>query len=353
LGNRILIDLGKLKNLNCGLGQYSLYFAKYLSIAELNTDEYKLYYLLPKDFINVFGTNINYINLSFLKRLFHVYSKNMNLYHAIHQDSAFMPPNKHVPYIITIHDLNFLDEKNPYKRDKRLNLLQAKVNRATAIIAISEYTKQIILKHLNISNQKIKVIYNGLTLNSEIYKSKPTFIENKDKFLFTIGAINPKKNFSVLINFMKYLPDYKLIIAGDNKTKYAKEIYQSIYNNNLHNRIIMPGKISEEEKYWLYNNCVAFVFPSKYEGFGLPVIEAMSFGKPVFISKLSSLPEIGGNEAYYWTSFDANIMANTFIESMKSFNKDISKINRLKKHAASFSWNKNIEETINLYKEIL
>ena len=76
----------------------------------------------------------------------------------------------------------------------------------------------------------------------------------------------------------------------------------------LEERIILPGEISDMDKYWLYKNCEAFVFPSMYEGFGLPVIEAMNFGKPVFLSTFSSLPEVGGKYALYWENFDSQLM---------------------------------------------
>jgi len=110
------------------------------------------------------------------------------------------------------------------------------------------------------------------------------------------------------------------------------------------------GIINDSDKYWLLKNCNSFAFPSLAEGFGLPVIEAMSLGKPVFLSHLTSLPEVGGPEAYYWKSFEPSSMIDVYQSGMKTY--DELKAAREIEWAAQFSWSKAAESYLNLYESI-
>jgi len=112
------------------------------------------------------------------------------------------------------------------------------------------------------------------------------------------------------------------------------------------------GKVDENNKYHLYKNCKAFVFPSLTEGFGLPVIEAMSLGKPVFLSNLTSLPEIGGNEAFYWNNFNSEEMIEVVKTGLNEFEKDSGKQQRIIEWAKQFSWENAAKAYLKLYETI-
>jgi glycosyltransferase involved in cell wall biosynthesis len=112
----------------------------------------------------------------------------------------------------------------------------------------------------------------------------------------------------------------------------------------------MTGKISEAEKIYLMQNCKAFLFPSLLEGFGLPVIEAMSCGKPVFVSNLTSLPEIAADKGFYFENFEAESMAKLIFEKLKNLPPSFSSL--LQIHASQFSWNKNVEKYLQQYKSV-
>ncbi len=154
-----------------------------------------------------------------------------------------------------------------------------------------------------------KVIYNGVSV-LDANPIIPEFVDDSKAFIFSIGIIGEKKNFHVLIEAMKNIPDLNLYLCGNAGSKYADKIRILITKHNLEKRVFLPGEISEAEKNWMYKNCKAFVFPSLNEGFGLPVVEAMHFGKPVVLSKLTSLPEIGGEEAVYLDNFLPEEIAN-------------------------------------------
>ncbi len=345
---KILIDLDRLKNINTGLGQVALFFGRYL--ASLDEPNIEFTYLVPKNYVGYFGNGVKYTKTSFFRRHFRRFYGKFDLWYALHQDSGFLPSHKKTPYILTIHDLNFLSEKTEKKARKRLKKLQKKVDRACHICTISNFSRNEITTNLDIKNKEVTVIYNGVEVKEVQNAGKPDYVPEGD-IIFSIGVVREKKNTKVLVPFLEKLPsNYKLIIAGDNKCKYAEQIAQLIEDKNLKDRIIMPGQISEEDKFWLLNNCRALVFPSKHEGMGIPPIEAMYFGKPVFASKFSSIPEICQHNAYYWENFDPDYMAKSFLANIDAFDKNPSKSQELRDYTKKFSWHENISAYLNLFK---
>jgi glycosyltransferase involved in cell wall biosynthesis len=344
---KILIDLLKLNNLFVGLGQVSLHYGKAIAaIAGSLKNEMEFTFLVPTQFVNYFGDDVKYQTPTFLKRYFSKLNSGFDVWHAIHQDSDFMP-DSNTKYILTIHDLNFLSEKNETKAKRKLNLLQQKINKADAIFSISNYSKSDIEKHVQLHQKNIQVIYNGVEslLNKASIKPNHLHLGN---FLLAIGNLTAKKNFHVLLPMMKLLPQYNLVIAGNDGTDYAKQMKNKIASENIKN-VFIVGKVAEQEKNYLMNNCQALVFPSLLEGFGLPVIEAMSCGKPTFVSRLTSLPEIAADKGFYFKNFDANTMANLIESSLKNNSSDFS--NELIKHASQFNWDKNATEYIAAYRQ--
>ncbi len=123
--------------------------------------------------------------------------------------------------------------------------------------------------------------------------------------------------------------------------------------HNVEKRVRLIGTVSENEKHWYFKNCKAFVFPSVGEGFGLPVIEAMYFGKPVFLSTHTSLPEVGGDAAYYFNDFSPESMQCVFEKGMNDFCSNDNRVTAVKKQAALFDWNKNAKEYLEVYRKFI
>ncbi len=346
----VLIDLDRLKDLNTGLGQVALFFGE--GISRIEDQRFKFTLLVPRKFKGYFGNLVDYEVVSLKRRYFPALCRKYDLWYALHQDSAYFPSDLKTPYIITIHDLNFLGEKSPAKAKKRLKILQKKVNRATAITVISKFTEGMVRENLNIGDTPIYMIYNGVKVSTFSQADRPAFVPEGD-LLFSIGVLQMKKNLSVLVDFIQHLPEnYKLVMAGNKSSGYAEELQKKINALGLQNRIILPGTISEEEKFWMYNNCKAVLFPSKFEGMGLPPVEAMRFGKPVFASTFSSIPEVCGSHAYYWESFEPGEMARFFQKNMQEFDKDPSLPEFLKSYSQKFSWETNLMEYISLFRKI-
>ncbi len=349
----VLLDLEHLKDLNCGLGQVSYQLAKRLD--GYDDGEIKIHFLVPNTFRSVFKSETEPV--SWQRRHFPFCCKKYDLWHAIHQHSSYFPSRLHrTPYLLTIHDLNFLGEKRPPKARRRLKRLQRKVSRASAITVISKFTEDVVRKHLHLRglwNREIPVftIYQGVDL--PVYSMGQPPFPISGKFFFAIGSVEKKKNFIALVDFMKQMPNDQLVIAGNKNTAYAKEVQDRIQTLGLANRVFLPGIIGEEEKAWLYQHCEAFLFPSKYEGFGMPVIEAMGFGKPVFLSTWSSLPEIGGHYAYYWKDFDPERMREVFLTKMAEYKSNPTFPEKLKEYAKSYNWDKTVAEYIKVYRHLL
>ncbi|MEA1874747.1 MAG: glycosyltransferase family 1 protein [Bacteroidota bacterium] len=345
---KLIIDMTKLADLFCGLGQVSLHYA--LNLSPDIHEKFHLNFLVKPNQRNEWGYPVNLIKTNVLKRHFLKANSRFDIWHALHQDSVFVPAKGKGKYILTIHDLNFLSEKSPAKAKKRLARLQKKVNRADALCFISEFAKTNAAEHLNLQNKPVSVIYNGVPKLSDDMTKPQT--APKRKFLFNLGVLMPKKNHEAIINMMKYLPDYDLLIGGGGSSDYKNYLAQLTQKLGLENQIYFAGYLNEAEKSWAYHHAEAFVFPSLNEGFGLPIVEAMSAGLPVFCSDKTSLPEIGGYFASYWEHFDAQYMAEVLVNGMKSI-AEAPDASQLKEYASQFSWEKNAAAYQTLYAKVL
>lgn len=347
---KLLVDIYKVKLPNSGLGQFSLNFHR--ALQSNSSKEFDLHFLHPSNFDIPQNSEAKYLQASFKNRYLHKVGPDYNLWHSLHQFPAHLPP-KNTPQLLTIHDLNFLTEKSSKKSDRYLKKLQKNVDRADFISSISHFTSDIIKKHLNLNGKQVHIIHNGVEFNKIEASKKPTYL-HEEKFFLSIGIFNAKKNFHVLLDLLTHFKDHKLVIAGDNNTSYGTKLKEDLKRLKLQDRVILPGMISEREKHYLYSHCLAFLFPSKAEGFGLPIIEAMSAGKPVFCSNSSSLPEIGGDAAYYWDNYDAMEMAKVVANGLDSFNSNkLLNIKRMKDHAAKYNWENCINSYLSLYSKLI
>jgi glycosyltransferase involved in cell wall biosynthesis len=347
----VLIDLDRLKDLHTGLGQTALLFGTEISKCEENRIQFT--FLVPKQFNGYFGSHIKYENVSLVRRYFPSLCPRYDVWHSVHQDASYFPSDAKTPLILTIHDLNFLFEKSPKKANIRLKRLQKKVDRANELFVISDFTKQTVQNNLSLSDKIPIVIRNGVEVTSFPSPNRPDYVPS-GKILFSIGVVQEKKNQKTLLEMFQFLPEnYVLVIAGNKNGGYADELQNAIKAARLGHRVVMPGTVSDEDKFWLLTHCEALLFPSKFEGFGIPPIEAMRLGKPVFASTLSSIPEVCGEHAFYWEHFEPRYMANILLEGLKRFEGDTERVERAINHSLQFSWSTNAQCYIKIYKRLL
>ncbi len=277
--------------------------------------------------------------------------------------------------VITIHDLAFKDPKlkDTYKFKERL-LLNISTRRAvwtaSKIIVPSEATKDDLIKYYRCKPEKIKVIYHGAPelsgkRNPLLKKWKKTEKEEmfkrlgltgKDLYALFVGRIEKKKNCVNLVEafarFLKEYPDWKLVLAGKDGVG-ADKIHAKIAELKLEESVIRPGYITEKEKDFLYHHCRLVTFPSFYEGFGLPILEGFAFRKPVLTSKTTSMPEVGGDAAYY---VDPEKVPEISV-GMKRLVSDGMLVNQMinkgEEQLKKFSWEKAAEETFEVLFDCL
>jgi glycosyltransferase involved in cell wall biosynthesis len=346
----VLIDLHRLKyNPYNGLYRFSVELGQALSRMKLN-DLHLGFYVPEKDF-GIFGPDAKYIRHKSIDKFYRFGTGAFDVWHATTTLSWYRPFNKRTRYVFTVHDLVFLEEAERDKKHKEryLRLIRQRVERAHFLTYISEYSKQQAEKFFDTSGKPGAVIYNGCNIPPSRGFAAPLFVPKKP-FLFSIGLFMSRKNFHVLPALLKD-NDYDLVLAGINDLPYKEEVLESARRYGVADRVRLVGPVSEDEKFWYYQNCEAFVFPSLSEGFGLPVIEAMWFGKPVFLSRETCLPEIGGDVAYYFSSFDPADMQETFRTGMQHYHQT-QPSQKIRDRAALFSWEKAAAEYVEVYRRV-
>ncbi len=260
--------------------------------------------------------------------------------------------------VITIHDTAFKYLRKSYSRFAYWHLnwsTKYAVKHASRIIVPSEATKQDLVQFFKCPVHKIVVVPHG-------YK-KPRKIDTKDvsenlknfgfgiganDYVFFIGRLESKKNLTRLVeafkDFSDSRPEWRLVLAGKRGLGF-EEILSKIRTLGIESRVIMPGYVDENEKAYLYQNCKIFAFPSLYEGFGLPVLEAFAYKKPVLTSHVSCLPEVAGDAAMYCDPFDSGDIARCLerLANDKEFADNLAQ----KGHDRldHFSWEKSVKKT--------
>ena len=362
----LFIDTERLRDLNSGLGQVCLHLGH--ELVRQCPPDWNLTFLVPKGQSGVFGDapsggSVNYIEATWQRKLWIPGAGKFDVWHCLHQDSVYLPSRlvaNPAKLILTIYDLNFL-ERTDYsapKKARKLARLQRKIDRAAMLTAGSAYTASVVREHLNIPESlPFKVVYTGVAVSpanapEQLPVHSPLSSLTDLPFFLFVGVIHPKKNVHTLLPLLEAFPDYRLVLAGPDRHPYAQHIREQAQKLGVADRLLMPGAVDEPTKLWLYAHCEVFLFPSLSEGFGLPVAEAMTFGKPVFISNLTSLPEVGGKEAYYFENFEPESMAKTLHDGLHDFGQNALRQERLRKRAAGFSWPSVAGEYWKLYREL-
>jgi len=319
--NRIIFDCERMKYENTGLYHYCLNLGTHIAkFTRPGTEE--LYLYTPPGVEDLFDPHLKHIVQTPLHKLVMPRLDKFSVWHATYQDSYYLPfRNKDIKVVLSVHDLNFMYDaaKSPHKKQRNLNRLQMLIDRADVIICISEYARHDVNFYCDVKNKPVHVIYNGTNtltqpglLNQSYKPSKP--------FIFSVGTVVPKKNFHSLLPLLQGQEHLELVIAGRiDDVGYYQSILDTAEKMGLSKNVKFLGPISENEKSWYFNHCCAFSLPSTAEGFGLPVTEAMSVGKPLFLSDKTALPEIGGDVAFYFENFSAAHMNETFVAGMKRY----------------------------------
>lgn len=353
---RIILDCDLMKHPHTGLYRYCLNLGLHVQSLLEQENSAKLSFYVPPAERGVFGDTASYIlDKKSMWNFFRPFLKSCDIWHAPFQSGRIIPDKKKFPHIkilLTIHDLNTLHEGKSHQEQKNnLAHTQSLINRADALVCVSEFTRNDVLKHCDVGRKPVHVIYNGKN-NLHPPLLNETSYRPQRPFLFGIGYVNRKKNYDVLLSLLRGNEDIELVVAGyQDEPDYVRNMRQKAEQWGVADRLILPGPVNEQEKSWYMQHCMAFVHPSLAEGFGLPVIEAMSLGRPVFISDKTALPEIGGDVAFYFSTFEHDHMQRIFLEGMQRFNSNgISE--RIKKRSEEFQWEKSAAGYLKVYQSL-
>ena len=287
----------------------------------------------------------------------------VDVYHTQYITPFFVP--KSIKIITHIHDVSF----RAYPEFiKKLDLFFLKflipksLKRADKIIAVSEFTKNEIIKYYNINAEKIEVVYNAVSedfLKSDYSGNELFEIRKKynlpEKFILYIGTLQHRKNIPMLINaFAKIkdkIPDIKLVLAGNKKAhNFDKKIDAEIRELKLGEEVIFTGFASEQDKAALFQMSELFVYPSLYEGFGIPILEAMSQKIPVLSSDILVLTEVGADAASYFHTSNLDDFSQKLYNMLTDENLREKLIYLAVQRFMFFSWEKSAKKVLNIYR---
>jgi glycosyltransferase involved in cell wall biosynthesis len=318
---------------------------------------------IPDQFIYRFSDRLSNILIDRLSVPIEFIMGKIDIFHGPY---FFLPNCLLCKTILTIHDLmvfrhpEFLEPEGVTYYKKRIH---SSIKRADAIISVSNFTKNEIVELFDIPENKVRVIYNGISSIFRPIKDRIRIEEVKSKYgikgqryLLFVGNIEPKKNIETLIHAHAELCKssgykYPLLIVG-NKTWYFKNVWEVVQRRHVERNIIFTGVINDEDLPFLYNGAEVFIFPSLFEGFGIPAIEAMACGTPVIASNRTSIPEIVADAALYVDPLNISEMVEAIDKVLSNSQLREQLIQKGLKRSQYFSWEKTARETLSLYREI-
>lgn len=370
---RVGINASKYFGINTGVGRYTSNLCRVISEGKDGNDYY--FYLPGRS--SSYGNDLNglqpgkrrmFLQNNTLRILWEqillpikIKNDRLDLFH--YTDHAMALIQRMHPIVITVHDIAYIrfpDLLNKSRQIYKKYILNLSVEKADVIIADSHSTKRDIVEFFNVNEKKIKVVHLGVESrfrpisNVEDYRTKNNL---PSKLILNIGTLEPRKNVVTLIKAFKKLHergcrDYVLAIAGEKGWLY-KTIFEEIRSSGVEQSIRLLGVVRDEDLPLLYNCADLFVYPSLYEGFGLPPLEAMACGIPVITSNTSSLPEVIGNAGIMVDPCDINSLCEAIYNVLEDKELRHRMGRNGLKRSKMFTWEKTVREVLGIYNEIL
>jgi len=369
---KICIDIQTTLNQPTGVGHYTKELANHLSVL-LNRDELILFYfsfINRKPSININTANykpMRWLPERIMRRIwrylkwppFNIFAGSADIYHF---PNFVLPPLKKGKSVVTIHDLSFLrfPEFAPTRYARYLSsIVKDTVRRADAIITDSKFCRDEIEELLHVNSDRLHPIYPGIslrfhTIDKEKISSTLAKLNLERPYILTISTVEPRKNIQFLITLFEQLYNFygDLVIAGKLGWKY-EPILKRIQTSYRTNDILYLDYVEDIDLPALYSGAELFVFPSHYEGFGLPPLEAMACGVPVVASSGGALDEVLGDGACIIQDYDIN----TWIETIQNllFDSEFRKKQIAKGHhrVNNYTWDNSVSRVLKLYRSLL
>ena len=358
-----------------GIGRYVEGLIKALSNID-TTNEYFLYYQAPlfgeqPAFDIKTGKNFTFRAVKFPNKWFDERPRlwwdhylpfiiNLDKLDVFHGPNHFIPAKSRCKKIVTIHDIAyFYMNVHGSGMDRILeNWTRKSLNVADKIITVSNATATDCIKEGAIPD-KVDTIYQGfessyehLKLSTELEKQIVSAMELPEKCILFLGSLQPRKNLPQLLEAFALIANkvpHCLILAGGKGSSY-QQLLSLVEQHNLQKRVIFTGYIDDQQRAALYQHAELFVYPSQYEGFGLVVLEAMSFGVPVISTNNSSLPEAVGDAGILVEIDDSSGLAEKMLDVLTNEHLKNELIQKGLKHCERFSWQQSAQEMLTVYQ---
>ncbi len=352
---KIILDCEAMRHPDSGQYNYCRNLGLSVEKLLLKEDAGSISFYVPPQEADAFGPHSRVIveKKSFWN-FFRPFPKGCDVWHSPLQSGRALPEKRRhssVKVLLTIHDLlQLYDGRQVDEQQKSIAQTQMQINKSDGIVCISEFCKKDVLRHCDVNGKSVWVIHNGShrvhppKLNGTSYKPlRP--------FLFGIGQVNARNNYHVLLPLLMN-ESIELVIAGRlTEPDYVNQMKKQANAMGVADRLHLLGPITEGEKGWYFAHCLAFVHPSLAECSGAPVVEAMQFGKPLFLSNLTSLPEIAGDTAFYFNSFEGEQVRQVFYEGMIRHEKEHLGL-QIKRKGTEFDWTEKAKEYLRVYRAL-
>lgn len=272
-----------------------------------------------------------------------------DVFHPTFFDDYFIPYLKKKPFVLTVHDM--ISEKFASKDILQIRNKKRLIEKASHIIAVSNNTKEDLVDILKVPESKVTVVYHGVSKIMPV-KKKSSKVDN---FILYVGLRGGYKNFipmlTSLLPVLKKHTELKIICTGPEFSKIERRLFKI---NGLQDRIFHTNP-SDTELRTLYCNALCFIFPSLYEGFGIPILEAWKSGCPVILNKKSCFPEIAQDAALYFTLDDKYSNLAETMESFLAMSATEKRIlvERQNRRLQDFSWKKSAEQLLDVYRNVI
>ena len=293
------------------------------------------------------------------------YAMRKEKYDVVHVPGHRMPLHKRHKTVITIFDLAYIYFRDCFKPMHYARLkyfTERSLSKADRIIAISESTKQDIVREYHINPDKINVVYLGVdptqfpVIVPEVVSDIKKKHSLKDEYIVHVGTMQPRKNLMRLIAAFDAIKgsshaDLQLVLIGKKGWMY-KDIFSLVQELHLERDVILLDYVDNNTLSGIMRGAKALVYPSLYEGFGLPILEAFSCGLPVIASRSSSLPEIGGDAVIYFDPYNTDEIIHAISELLEDADKRAEMAQKGRERVNLFSWEKTARETIEAYEKV-
>jgi glycosyltransferase involved in cell wall biosynthesis len=373
---RIGVNALQLRTRNSGVGQYVYQMVS--SLLSSGTDQFQIYLshgMTPVEWSSGQSTVIKEIPFRKEQFIFR------NLYELFFFGSAlgrdnlslfwspdtklplFLPSN--IPYVVTVHDLAIFREPETYELSRAIywrKLFKHAIRSSACIVAISQTTKNDLIELMNIPPEKIRVIYDGVSpsfrlIDDQVHLARvASKYSLPNQFLLFVGLFGPRKNIAGILQAYailkkKHHASHHLVMVGERGWRYRTDL-ELVQRLGLENDVVFPGFVEDEDLPAVYNLADVFIFPSLYEGFGLPVLEAMACGTPVVTSNLSALPEVVGTSGVLVDPRDPEEIALGVHRLLSNSKLASSLVKAGLERSSHFTWENAAEQLMAVFQEL-